>query len=81
MPYLTYENKEKLLDHLYPETAGELNYCLTLMCQRYFSKSKRNYEAHNTVMGALESCKQEYYRRAVVDFENEKIKVNGDVYP
>lgn len=80
MPYLRYEEKEQLLDHLFPETAGQLNYCLTLMCQRYFSKSKRNYEAHNAVMGALECAKQEFYRRQTIGYEDEKIKANGDVY-
>ncbi len=80
MPYLTAENKDRILDHLYPETAGELNFALTTLCRRYFSKSKQNYEAYNAVIGALESCKLEYYRRQVVDYENAKIKTNGDVY-
>lgn len=80
MPYLDYETKERLLDHLYPETAGELNFCLTLMCQRYFSKSKRNYESHNAVIGALESCKQEWYRKQTSPYEDKKELDNGTVW-
>jgi hypothetical protein len=80
MPYLTSDEKDRLLDHMYPETAGELNFLITTMCRRYFSKSKRNYEAINTVLGALECAKQEYYRRIVVPYENSKINSNGDVY-
>lgn len=80
MPYLTYEDKERILDHLYPTTAGELNFALTTLVRRYLSKSKRNYEAYNAAIGALEACKLEFYRRAVVPYENGKIKSNGDVY-
>ena len=80
MPYLTYENKDRLLDHMFPETAGELNFLLTMMCRRYFSKSKQNYEAINTVIGALDSAKLEFYRRVAVPYENKKIRDNGDVY-
>ncbi len=80
MPYLTYENKERLLDHLFPETAGELNFALTTLCRRYFSKSKQNYEAYNAVIGALECCKQEYYRKQCAPYEDKKELENGSVW-
>ena len=80
MPYLKYEAKESLLDHSYPTSAGELNFLLTTMCRRYFNKSARNYEACNAVIGALESCKLEFYRRLVSVYEDKKIDENGDVY-
>lgn len=80
MPYLKYKQKEDLLDHMYPQTAGELNFLLTTMCRRYFNKSARNYEAINSIIGALECCKQEYYRRIAVPYEQSKIESNGDVY-
>jgi hypothetical protein len=34
----------------------------------------------NTVMGALASTAQEFYRRVVVPYEQEKCDTNGDVY-
>lgn len=80
MPYLKIEDKEHLLEHMYPTTAGELNYLLTTMVLRYWMKSARNYEALNAAIGALESSKQEFYRRIVVPYENKKIHSNGDVY-
>lgn len=80
MPYLTTENKEKLLDHLFPSTAGELNFALTTMCRRYFSKSAKNYEAHNAVIGALECAKQEWYWKMCRPYEDEKERQNGPVY-
>ncbi len=80
MPYLTSEGKDKMLDSFYPETAGELNFCLTTLVRRYVNKSKRNYEAYNAAIGALECCKQEYYRRIVEKYEDTKIASNGDVF-
>jgi hypothetical protein len=35
---------------------------------------------YNDVIGALECCKLELYRRMVAPYENTKIKENGDVY-
>jgi len=32
------------------------------------------------VLGALEGAKQEFYRRKVVQYEENKIAENGDVY-
>lgn len=81
MPYLTHDAKERLIEHMYPETGGELNYLITTMMLRYWIKSKRRYEDINTVMGAAESAKQEFYRRVAVPYEAVKIRENGDVYP
>jgi hypothetical protein len=32
------------------------------------------------VVGALEACKLEFYRRVVTPYEENKMKENGDVY-
>ncbi len=80
MPYLKFEDKDRLLDHMFPQSAGELNFLLTTMARRYWSKSAKNYEALNSVMGAFASAQQEFYRRVVVPYENKKIHSNGDVY-
>ena len=59
---------------------GNLNYLLTLLCQNYAEYNGNNYQAFNDVVGALECCKLEFYRRAIAEYEDEKIKLNGDVY-
>jgi len=65
--------------------AGELNYVLTKIVHHYLNKSKKdgnyeaNYQAMNDVMGALEGCKLELYRRRIAPYENFKIEENGDV--
>jgi len=61
-------------------TAGELNYALTRQVTDYLDGKIVTYELLNSVVGALESCKLEFYRRVVVPYEEKKIVENGDVY-
>ena len=62
------------------ETPGELNYELTLKCLKYLEVNGLDYQTINDVVGALEGCKLEFYRRVAVPYENKKIEENGDVY-
>ena len=83
MPYIKQEDKErfKILEEIYPDTPGELNYCLTKLCLNYLSNRKEtNYGILNAIIGVLECCKQEFYRRKISEYENLKITENGDVY-
>lgn len=80
MPYLKFNEKEQLLDHPYPTRPGELNFLITDLCLRYWTKSPQNYQALNDIMGALEGAKQEFYRRKAVPYEEIKIRENGDCY-
>lgn len=59
-------------------TPGELNYIFTRLALSYLAQG-RNYQRFNDVVGALESCKLELYRRHIVPYEDEKIAANGDV--
>ena len=79
MPYLTSERKDFLLSNKM-ETPGDLNYLLTALILEYWENSKQNYQSCNDIIGALESCKLEAYRRLVTPYENVKILTNGDVY-
>lgn len=86
MPYLT-EADQIRLDPMfgdatfgYAETPGELNYQLTQFCIKYIEKMGSKYRHYNDVIGALESCKLEFYRRMVAPYEDTKILENGDVY-
>ena len=83
MPYISKE----LRDPLYyesetnkPESAGELNYVITMLCARYLFDNGEGYAAHNEIIGALECAKLEFYRRMTAPYEDTKIKENGDVY-
>jgi len=80
MPYIDKKDRELFDERAYePETAGELNYCITNLCVEFLPKTP-SYEDYNTIIGALECAKQEFYRRAVVPYEETKIIKNGDVY-
>lgn len=62
-------------------SAGDLNYVLTSAVQAYVrAKGNLSYQLINDVLGALEGCKLELYRRQAAPYENKKIIDNGDVY-
>lgn len=80
MPYIKQESRATLL-HGYdsPQDAGELNYLVTTIVQRYYKEHGGRYQQINDVVGALEGAKLEFYRRIASPYEDEKIAENGDV--
>lgn len=87
MPYIKKEEKEFYSDVLGAlaqadiQSVGELNYILTKVCQAYLNqRGMKKYQFYNDVIGALECCKLELYRRKISEYEEEKIIQNGDVY-
>lgn len=78
MPYIKRDRRE-LVESQGPVTAGDLNYIFTMIIQDYLPCPAR-YDDYNEVVGVLECCKQELYRRMVVPYEDKKIIENGDVY-
>ena len=81
MPYINVTRRH-ILDSgkATPDTAGELNYTITQLCETYRFKHKTSYATFNDIIGALECAKQEYYRRMIAPYEDTKIIENGDVY-
>lgn len=61
------------------ENCGELNYAITILVQTYLKNKGLRYQNINDAIGALEGAKMELYRRFAADYENQKIKENGDV--
>jgi hypothetical protein len=59
---------------------GELNYCITKLCNNYVYDREKNYDHINRVIGVLECAKQEFYRRIASPYEDKKNLINGDVY-
>lgn len=85
MPYINNESREALqpIENIIPQNVGDLNYCFTQLINNYllqFSKPKA-YVRFNEVIGALECCKLEIYRRLIGPYEDTKVEENGDVYP
>jgi len=88
MPYIKPERREMMMSLLQldtpPEgeydlevTEGDLNFLITTICM---STNPSSYADYNALIGMLECCKLEMYRRAVAPYEDKKIKENGDVY-
>jgi len=80
MPYIKEENKWRLNRGGLPSTPGELNYVLTEEALSYLRDKGESYQVYNDIIGALEGCKLEMYRRMVAPYEDKKIQENGDVY-
>lgn len=82
MPYIQQKQRIKLIpdDTKVATEVGELNFMLTTMCQQYFIARGGRYQQINDIIGALECCKLEFYRRLVAPYEDKAIERNGDVY-
>lgn len=81
MPYIKqYERDVLSLGTRKPQTPGELNFMITKLVTEYLQRRGTNYSVLNEIVGVLECTKQEFYRRVVVPYEEEKIKLNGDVF-
>ena len=80
MPYITQEARARIDGGACPKNAGELNYLFTVIADWYCKENGDRYQQHNDVVGALECCKLERYRRRTAFYEDQKIAENGDVY-
>ncbi len=89
MPYIPKYLRHNLDKHLNKITAqlqnrdeetlaGELNYCFSRIAWDLFKK-RRKYARINTINGAFISAQQEFARRKVAPYEDEKIQENGDL--
>jgi hypothetical protein len=76
MPYITKDRRGQ--NRL--ETAGDLNFAVTSLVNRYLVEQGLCYASINDVVGVLECAKLEVYRRLAGPYENQKIQQNGDVY-
>lgn len=81
MPYLTRAHR-KMLPWCQSNLAlpAELNYVFTETIAQYLQKNGASYAVYNEIIGALECCKLELYRRKIAPYEDIKIRENGDVY-
>lgn len=86
MPYIPKKNRaefdahvdalaEILAANLEP---GELNYCISRLIWKLFG-NKPSYTLGNSLIGALDCVKLEFYRRMLAPYEDAKIAQNGDL--
>lgn len=81
MPYINKHERAEYDDFiLHPATPGRLNYIISKTCNQYLIDQGISYSSLNEVIGVLECAKLELYRRVVASYEDEKLKINGEVY-
>ena len=81
MPYISQKRRDAILAGAEPKDAGELNFAITILVDRFLqNKGGLRYAHINEVVGALECAKLELYRRIAVPYEDQKIQESGDVY-
>lgn len=94
MPYIRKEDRKRydyLIDNIVDRlveklpadngkhySEGDLNYVMSSIVWKLFNKN-RCYANGNTLVGAIESVKLEFYRRQLAVYEDEKIKSSGDI--
>jgi len=88
MPYILEKDRKKFLDievlfktrhELNGLRAGELNYLVTKIIDRQLGMTP-NYARFNEIIGVLECCKLELYRKIIAKYEDKKCNENGEVY-
>lgn len=84
MPYINPKDQAELRERItgivtHQTTNGELNFILTTIVGEYVIKKGLRYNQINDVVGALQGCLLEFYRRVAVPYEDSKIEENGDV--
>lgn len=80
MPYIDKKERPKVWEGIL-KSSGDLNYAIHQTINDYFEQNNRNYNTMNDVIGALECAKMELYRRMIADYEDIKIRENGDCRP
>jgi len=85
MPYIKPDRRQQLDPYVFALSNsigeyGELNYAITQLCRLMHIEEPLSYTKIALLTGVLENVKQEFYRRLAVPYEEEKAKINGDVY-
>lgn len=87
MPYIQEKDKteldhsiDQIINKLNDENLdGKLNYIITRIISGAYNIQEPKYSKINDIVGVLECAKLEFYRRIAIPYEDQKIKLNGDV--
>jgi hypothetical protein len=80
MPYIKQDRRDAIASGDTPKDAGELNFALTDIVDKYLQNRGLRYAHINDAVGALECARLELYRRMAAPYEDQKMKESGDVY-
>ena len=79
MPYIKKRERELMICGFPPKDAGELNYAIHLLLEKYVNGHGESYQTYNDIQGALRCVADELARRRVGPYEDRKIHENGDI--
>ncbi len=79
MPYIKKDQRQKIAKGQKPSNPGELNYKVTTLLLQYLKDKGTSYATFNEILGVLNAVNQEFYRRWVAPYEDQKIQENGDI--
>ena len=79
MPYIKKEQRQKIAKGQKPNDPSELNYKITTLLLQYLKDKGSSYASFNEILGVLNAVNQEFYRRWVAPYEDQKIQENGDI--
>jgi hypothetical protein len=80
MPYIEQSRRKELDNGGKAETQGELNYKITMLLLDYMEYAGLSYGNINSVVGALECSKLEFYTKVARPYEEGKSRQNGPIY-
>ena len=80
MPYIRKSQREYIRTTLEMEKPGDLTFSFTETCRLYLERHGESYRTYNDILGSLECTKLELYRRKIAQYEDKKIKQNGDIW-
>lgn len=91
MPYISQKQRKILNKHIdglarcintnsHSGLAGFINYAIADLIRQLILEQGCSYAILNELLGALECCKLELYRRLAAPYEDQKMKENGDVF-
>lgn len=87
MPYIEKNSREfwdekmkPLVEIIDKDTgAGKINYIITKLLMRWINNNTR-YDSICKVVGTCQCVMMEFYRKVAGPYEDQKCKINGDVY-
>jgi hypothetical protein len=80
MPYIKREERDLIAQGQSPQNAGQLNYLVATILVNYLKEHGISYQHFNDIIGVLECQKLEIARKMLYNYEDNKAKLNGDVY-
>ena len=86
MPYISSPRREayallrQAVKDTRVDTIGELEYLFCYLADLYVGQHLMSFELLNSVVGAFESGKMEFYRTVLGPYEQTKRESNGDVW-